>query len=279
MKGSACIVVWGWVVLGMILWGSAGVVSGAEFYGSAGGRKGVVPWREVSCNREGACTVQVVGRSRQYTELVLKITAGGGARRGEYRYSTDGGATWSEVLVITGAERRVYDTVTGAFTGLSFRFTGEEYREGDLYSLLTWIEYEQETVSRNGEGELLVYSREPFLGDGLRVVVKITETGGCGSGRFCYSMDGGVLWSDEVLIPDGAFLLGDSGVRLFFYDGAGDFLVGDVFEARIRGIRPERDLFVVLGVVCGIAGGSIVAFGYFLSRRRDRREFEVRRII
>ena len=70
----------------------------------------------------------------------MEITASGGYKKGEFRYSTDKGETWSDTMVIGNSPVRLDNTADGEFTGLNLRFGNEEFliyddtelRDGDV---------------------------------------------------------------------------------------------------------------------------------------------------
>ncbi|HAG70009.1 MAG TPA: hypothetical protein DCL38_08550 [Lachnospiraceae bacterium] len=214
-----------------------------------------LPWRDIRHQGEGTAELFVEGISKQRVELLVEITASGGYKKGEYRYSTDKGETWSDTLVIGIATERINNTASGEFTGLSLRFENEEYLLYDVYGLSTRIEYEQESVSNNGKGIVNFCSDDVIYDDNYSIVLKVVKTGTLGTGVFRYSLNGGFLWSEDVLTPEkGLFLIPDTGILVEFFDNGGEFMVRDVYKTKIKGDMSQHDHTPV------IAGMLVVLF-------------------
>ena len=230
-----------------------------------------LPWRDIRHQGEGTASLLVEGVSKQRVELLVEITASGGYKKGEFRYSTDKGETWSDTLVIGNAPVHVNNTATGEFTGLSLRFGNEEYLIYDVYALNVKIEYEQESVSNNGKGIVNFYSDDVIYDKNYNVVLKVVKTGACGEGEFQYSLNGGFLWSEDLLIPaEGLLLIPDTGIWVEFYDNGGEFMVGDSFKTKIKGDMSKHDH---MPVIAGLLAAVCIAFGlvyHHYASQRDR---------
>ena len=239
----------------------------------------IFPWREVVHEGEGSAEIVVEGISRQPVELVVEITGSGGYRKGEYRYSTDNGITWSDVLVISNALARVEDTATGAYTGLNLSFEGMEYLIYDLYRFCSRIEYDQESKSRNGEGVVNFFSDEVIYDKDYHIEAKIVKTGGLGEGEFAYRINGGLLWSEAVQIPaDGFYRFEDTGIQVQFFENNGTFMVGDVFETNIKGDMSKRNYMPFIVVLLAVVLVVLVLVNLHYTSQRDGADrYELRR--
>ncbi len=201
-----------------------------------------LPWRNIRHQGEGTAELFVEGVSKQRVELLVEITATGGYKKGEFRYSTDKGETWSDTLVIGNAPAHVYNTSTGDFTGLDLRFGHEEYLIYDVYALNTKIEYEQESVSNNGKGIVNFYSDDVIYDDDYSIVIKIVKTGSAGEGEFKYSLNGGFTSSEDIVVPaEGLFLIPDTVLWVEFFDNGGEFMVGDTYKTKVKGDMSKHD--------------------------------------
>ena len=230
-----------------------------------------LPWRNIRHQGEGSAEILVEGVSKQRVELLAEITATGGYKKGEFRYSTDKGETWSDTMVIGSTLFRVDDTATGEFTGLNLRFENEEYLIYDVYALSTKIEYEQESVSNNGKGIVNFYSDDVIYDDNYSIVLKVVKTGAAGVGEFQYSLNGGFLWSEDTLIPaEGLFLIPDTGIWVEFFDNGGEFMVGDTYKAKIKGDMSKHDYTPVLAVVLVVAFLFMAGVYHHYASQRDR---------
>ena len=239
----------------------------------------IVPWREIVHEGDGNGVIQIDGTAKQVTQLVVEITGSGGYRKGEYRYSTDNGESWSDILVISNAVTRIEDTATKAYTGLNLSFVSPEYLIYDVYTFSSHIEYEQEGASRNGEGLVNFFSEEVIYNKDYHIKVKVVKTGGLGEGEFVYSMSGGLSWSEPEVIPaNGLFELSDSGVRMEFFDNGGSFMVGDVYETNIKGDRSKRSYMpYIAGALVMILVIIFSVFHHYTAQRDGSDRYELKR--
>ena len=174
-------------------------------------------------------------------------------------------------MVIGNSPVRLDNTADGEFTGLNLRFGNEEFLIYDVYALSTKIEYEQESIANNGKGIVNFFSDDVIYDDNYSIVLKIVNTGAAGAGEFQYSLNGGFLWSEDILIPaQGLFLIPDTGIWVEFFDNGGEFMVGDTYKTKIRGDMSKHDYTQVIAVVFAAAFLLMAGVYHHYASQRDR---------
>lgn len=227
----------------------------------------VPPWRRVTHEGEGKGVITIIDNRNCCQipiSLIVEITATGGDKKGEYKYSTDNGITWSDVCVIrTDNEIPIITTDTLEDTRLRMRFESGEFLIYDRYSFNCDIEYAVTEEVSNGNGRIHISSAEPIFGDSYSISVKMTRTGGAGEGAFIYTLDGGKTWSTEMIVPvDGSFTIpGTQLLMTFWANGIKEdtFMVSDMYSCDIRGDMSKRS--VAPYIICLL---MIVVFMGFL---------------
>lgn len=100
--------------------------------------------------------------------------------------------------------------------------------------------------------------------------IKILSTGLLSQSTFAYSMDGGITWSEEIIIPlSGYFTLGNSGLIINFYLPATEnalFFQNDLYECYI----PDPDTSIVIK-----QEGNSDAEVTVISNHPEKRAFDV----
>ena len=203
------------------------------------------PWSTFVLNGHYSEDITLSGRSKKSADLIVEITKSGSDREGEYRYSSDNGNTWSEIKVIkTGTDVGLVSTDPSASDlGTKIRFSsGIDFIKGDRYLIKTPISYEVTENSNAGTAQIQVSSEDVIYNDSYRLVFKITKSGALGEGQFSYSSDGGSSFSESIEIPEnGVVRLFNNRITVRFYDGEGNFLVGDEYRCEIKGDMSKRD--------------------------------------
>lgn len=203
------------------------------------------PWQTFSKDGVSCEDIYIFGRGRTAADLLVEITKTGGDKKGEYRYSSDGGYTWSDEKVIkTGSDIPLYSTGKNATElGLKMRFGAvTEYVTGDLYHLYEPISYEVIEGANIGVGQIQISSEDVIYNDSYDIVVKITKSGTYGEGEFSYSINGGRTYSEPFIIPPGGVVkLFNNPITFRFWAKDGNFFVGDEYRCIIKGDQSKRD--------------------------------------
>ena len=230
---------------------------------------GIVPWRRVKHTGEGSGVITIIdsrGGCKVPLSLVVEITGTGGDKKGEYRYSTDGGITWADTCVIRcDSDAAVITTDSQEDTGLKMRFENGQFLVFDKYYFDCDIEYPVSTDVLNGNGSIRVSAPTGVYNDSYKLRIKMVKTGGLGSGVFVYSLNGGLRWSEEEIIPkSGAFNIPESPIIVTFWanEQKGDtFMVSDMYTCDIRGDMSNRSVApYVIGLILLLA-----AVAYFVA--------------
>ncbi len=229
----------------------------------------IVPWRRVKHTGDGKGVITIVdsrGGCKIPIKLVVEITGTGGDKKGEYRYSTDGGTTFADICVIrTDGDVSIITTDTNEDTGLKMSFGTGEFLIYDKYFFDCDIEYPVSTDVLNGNGNIRITSPETIYSDSHKIRIKMVKTGGNGSGIFVYSLNGGLKWSDEETIPaNGMFHIPDTHLVVTFWANekkGNTFMVSDMYSCDIRGDMSKRSVApYVLGlIVCLVIAAYYVA--------------------
>ena len=220
-----------------------------------------LPWRVITHTGEGHGNVEINGVSAAAYDFVIEITKTGRVKEGEFRYSTDGGNTWSEDSVIL-SRVSVYDTKNGEDTGMDILFdASDDFLNYDEYRLSTTYEYEAEKDVHIGGGEILFSSEDILYDTDYRhFKVKISKSGNNGEACFKYSPNSNI-WSEDIQIPEnGEVSLLDNKLKLTFSDINGEFKVGDTYISEITGKERERDYRLIIIVILLITVISIIIF-------------------
>jgi hypothetical protein len=201
------------------------------------------------------------------TGPIFLITTGGALGTMAFEYSLDGGNTWTApVASVSGGIFIVPNT------GITVTFAAGTYVANDTYtSAITTAVGSSGTVVQaaanggTGAGEGLVSadaSNNPQ--DNYNVVVLIAASGVLGVGQYSYSLDGGLTYSSNILIPSsGPSNLGN-GILIDWANtgGAGatsGFIVGDTYKFTTAG--PAYTPGDVTQVTTNLAG-TTVAFDW-----------------
>ena len=112
--------------------------------------------------------------------------------------------------------------------------------------------------------------------DKCNIYTEIVKTGKVGEATFRYTLhykeDAPALtqWSDEIEIPaDGIYEL-ENGLKIYFFDGYGQFLVGDTYITSVELPHSKRDYTpIVTGAV--FLSVALIMFGYmYLASMKER---------
>ena len=232
----------------------------------------IPPWRKVVHEGEGKGVVVISGTSKESVDLIVKITKSGGDKEGEYIYSTNTGEDWSETILIRGnADIPLNKTgEKGQETGIKIRFLGDDFRKDDIYQIKTNIEYVVTQASNLGDGQIAVSSEDIIYNDSYKIVLKVTKSGGLKKGRIKYSLDNGITFKSDVLIPeDGKLMIPGTQICIWFYCMEKGFLVGDQFTCEIKGDMSKRDYSpYIIGFILVIGGLGV----YFLNELLKKKE-------
>lgn len=231
-------------------------------------RDSVLPWKMFDVE-DGAGRITIEGESTITGELVVEITKGGSNKEAEYRYSLDGGQTFSELLIANN-KTALYplrndgsldiDTTYDNSIGLSLVFEdGQDYIRGDIYRYPLCYEYAVKNGSNVniGKGQIRVTSSEPLKYENdLDIYIKVVKSGKLGEAEMKYSLNGDFNYSDSVIMPAGddnhlsTFNIdlvssnkkvGTQRIEITLYDGDGDFAVGDTFNIPISVTIVNKD--------------------------------------
>ena len=162
----------------------------------------VLPWKMFDVE-DGAGRITIEGESTITGELVVEITKGGSNKEAEYRYSLDGGQTFSELLIANN-KTALYplrndgsldiDTTYDNSIGLSLVFEdGQDYIRGDIYRYPLCYEYAVKNGSNVniGKGQIRVTSSEPLKYENdLDIYIKVVKSGKLGEAEMKYSLNG-----------------------------------------------------------------------------------------
>ena len=231
------------------------------------------PWQRFVIGNTYTDDIHLYGRSRASAEIAVEITKSGGDKEGEYRYSTDGGGSWSEERVIkTGSDIALVTTGKHpAELGVKLRFSsGISFEKGRIYKISAPATYETVAGTNVGSATVRFSSDEIIYNDSYDLSVKITKSGACGEAMFSYS-DGGKAYSGDILIPkSGIIKMYDGRITLTFWDGSGRFLVGDEYRCQIKGDMSKRDYTpYIFGIIGAVFFALFVVFNK-LSGMRDK---------
>lgn len=239
----------------------------------------VLPWREVSHTGDGYGRVSVSGTSNGVYDFIFEITSTGKPKSGEYKYSSDGGITWTDIAVIPTGAYELVSSVTGEKTGLKVTFdTSDEFLIYDTYSFSTIHEYQlKEIGTQYGRGKILLTSDGEVENTDYLPDIKITSTGENGEAEFEYSLNR-LDRSDRITIPlDGIYHIPDTVLTITFYDGDGEFVVGDEWAGEIKGITTDKDYTpFVIGAVIVLIIILILIYLFFSSYKDKPEDYSLR---
>lgn len=240
-------------------------------------KKPVSPWRSVEHTGDGGGQISISGTCVIPVHMILEITASGEIGEAEYKYSTDGGNTWSDVGLVRRSATAIpiLTTDTGEESGLNLSFDGYgQYLMMDEYRFNSAYEYAITNASGNsGNGEIHLTSEEIIYETDYKIVVKIVSTGGLGQGIFKYSLNGGLTFSgDEVIPDDGVYQIPGTLLYLTFWhpDADGRFPVGNMYEAEIRGDKSNRNYVpYIFGLMIAVFFGVFILYSHY-AKMKDK---------
>ena len=239
----------------------------------------VLPWREVSHTGDGYGRVSVSGTSNGVYDFIFEITSTGKPKSGEYKYSSDGGATWTDVAVIPAGSYELVSSATGMKTGLKVTFDiSDEFLIYDTYSFSAIHEYQlKEIGTQYGQGKILLTSDGEVENTDYLPDIKITSTGKNGVAEFEYSLNR-LDRSDRITIPpDGIYHIPDTVLTITFYDVDGEFVVGDEWAGEIKGITTDKDYTpFVIGAVIVLIIILILIYLFFSSYKDKPEDYSLR---
>ena len=219
----------------------------------------IVPWRRVEHIGSGQGIITITDNSEKGCavpiDFILKITAPGGERRGEYVYSTDGGITWTDTRVITTSfPVSIITTDSHKDTGLTFYFNSKKFEEGDEFRFSSVVEYGLKTETSNGGGRIRITSPDVIYNDSYKLDVMIVQTGELGTALFKYSVDGGKHWVDDITVPeDGVYDIPNTPLSITFWLRTEEdkiFMVNDEYSCNIKGDMSKRSMApLFIGIV------------------------------
>lgn len=231
------------------------------------------PWRKVGHKGTGTGIVSYKGVSQTVSDYIIEITTSGKPKHGEFRYSSDNGATWSDVQVIQ--EFELITTDTKKPTGLTLKFDSQgEFVEGDQYTFYTNYEYKLSNDNIPfGEGVVRLYSEEKVMDANYKFKLKIRKTGPNGQGMFAYSLNG-KTFSEDILIPeDGQFNIPNTVLKITFYDVPGKFVVNDTYKCAIEGEMTKKD-YTFIYIIFGALVAAAAAGGFFWLLNMKEKPYE-----
>ena len=164
-----------------------------------------VPWRVITALNEGSGKIELSGTSSFSGDVVIEIMETGSVNEGEFRYSLDGGETWSENKVI--ASKYVLTEVIEEYetsTGLELNFfSDQEYISGDKYTYTAEHEYETSNSGNInvGQGMIRLTTDGVIYSDEIVLTVVITKTGNNNEAFFKYSLYEGGAYTESIPIP------------------------------------------------------------------------------
>lgn len=225
----------------------------------------ILPWREVKHNGTGTGTLTIKGTPNDAYNLIIEITATGIGKNAEYKYSTDGGTTWSNIAIVQSKEDINATNSVGTSTGISLRFDSSgEYIEGDTYIFNSDHEYlvsVKDTIY--GDGTIRYSSDGVVPGGDQTILLEITQTGNLGNAQFKYSSNNGLTYSANITIPEnGKYIIPDTNITITFFEGEGNFVVGDKWNCTIDGVTTQKDYIPY--IITGVVFVFIVIVGVFL---------------
>jgi len=161
-------------------------------------------------------------------DRTINVKIGTGGTLGTATFQIQIGSSAYGPLATTGASGPYQYRVPGAPL-VVLAFAAGTYVAGDVYSIGL-----DGTITRTGSGTATLLNGTTFEAlDSFDVRVLITTAGAAGAGVFQYSLDGGIDWSPNILIPSGGvYVVPGSGVKLTF---AGTFTAADVYSATVTG--------------------------------------------
>ena len=245
----------------------------------------IVPWHEAVHSGDGSGIITITGNATEKISLVVQITTTGSYREGEFRYSTDGGETWSKVALINGVHEIFLtgdesgETVP---TGLSINFNNADtYLVYDEYRYQSELEYALDQPTHLGKGEIRLTSGDVLYDYSQKVMIRIEKTGSLGVATFKYALkyleDTPLLtlWSEEMVIPeDGTYQIPDNDLTLTFWDGFGDFVVGDEYVCELKTAKSKRDYTpYLLGILAIFVTAALIIVFYLLSLKEKPYEY------
>ena len=211
-----------------------------------------LPWRRVGHEGCGKGSVSYFGTAQTLSDYIIEITRSGKTGEGEFRYSTDNGAHWSDIAVIKS--QSLVTTDTGKSTGITVNFKTEQeesFAEGDTYTFYTDYEYAV-TSQAQGKGQIRLSSIEPVRNADYQFALKITETGANGEAMFSYALDNRSFSEPQRIPENEAYPIPDTVLKVDFYDKHGHFVVGDLYTATIEGIHEKKDYTLLIAAACGV---------------------------
>ncbi len=240
-----------------------------------------LPWRILTHTGDGHGILSINGTSNGIYKIVIDITSTGTVKEGEFKYSTDGGQTWSDTQVILSRCKLLDTASTSKYesdkeTGLELNFDSKSsYLIYDRYTIDTQKEY-RFTETSLGNGILRLYSDGDIYGKYTDFEIKISDTGKCGVGTFKYTLNG-TSFSDKITIPEsGIYEIPNVGLKIQFYDKYGEFLVNDDYTAELEGVKLAKDYTMSLIIIGVIVGGALLAaMAYILSLKESPREYKL----
>jgi Protein of unknown function (DUF2586) len=158
--------------------------------------------------------------------ISIKVGTGGILGTATFQISIAGAAYGP--LATTGVSGPYQFRVPGAPYAV-LAFAAGTYVAGDVYAIGL-----DGTVTRTGTGTATLLNGSTFEAlDSFAVQVLITAAGAASVGVFQYSLDGGVDFSPNILIPSsGVYVIPASGIKLTF---AGTFVKNDLYSATVTG--------------------------------------------
>lgn len=230
----------------------------------------LLPWRIVTHEGSGEGMASISGTANGNYDIVAEITTTGVGQTAEYRYSTDGGSTWSDVRIVSSEEISTTDG-SDTSTGLKINFNSmDEYVQGDRYLYTSCYEYKTRSDGKmNGSGQIRIASSEIIYDAKYQLRVTITKTGACGKAMFKYNLNGVI--SEETLVPtDGTFEIPDTGITVTFWDAGGKFVVGDNWYVEIKGETGVKDYtpYIVGAIIIAIS--IVFAIFTYFTKLKDK---------
>ena len=167
-------------------------------------------------------------------------------------------------------------------TGLSINFNNADtYLVYDEYRYQSELEYALDQPTHLGKGEIRLTSGDVLYDYSQKVMIRIEKTGSLGVATFKYALkyleDTPLLtlWSEEMVIPeDGTYQIPDNDLTLTFWDGFGDFVVGDEYVCELKTAKSKRDYTpYLLGILAIFVTAALIIVFYLLSLKEKPYEY------
>lgn len=192
--------------------------------------------------------------------VIVKISKNGAVGEAYFQISYDNGLTWSDETLIPLSGKIPTDY------GTTLVFEGTRFQTGDTFTAFypnpektvdtnkrknTQVEY-VELTSNSG------YVYDIMIANQISLSIEIRKNGAAGEGVFAYSLDNGVSFSQEYLIPDdGKFTIPEYDITIEFHP---DFAFYDSGVNMEFTAKAEKGINIIgIGI---LIGGLLIGWNY-----------------